>query len=347
LTFARGAVYIQLLATSGDEVKHLSSCLIVGAGISGLLAANRLVDQGIRVTVLEKSRGVGGRMATRRVGEGICDHGAQFLTATDTPFAGMVKTWEKQHLLSAWAETFPGSEGKHPPGSLVHYRAHPSMTAIPKTIAQGLDVKLDQRVLHATMTPYGWELITDQGVTYSAEALLLTSPVPQSLALFESDRPPFDRNIAATLHEIRYNPCIALMLVLREESGVPAPGGIHVAGDVLRWIADNRQKGISPTPALTLHATAEFSARNFETPDEDILVAMRGAASAWVSGTIVTSQIHRWRYAEPQAFGPSPTLLARNEPPLVLSGDAFGGPRVEGAALSGLHGADLLLGILT
>ncbi|MFW5789075.1 MAG: FAD-dependent oxidoreductase [Spirochaetota bacterium] len=41
---------------------------VVGAGIAGLTAARRLVDASLDVTVLDKGRGVGGRMATRRFG---------------------------------------------------------------------------------------------------------------------------------------------------------------------------------------------------------------------------------------------------------------------------------------
>ena len=62
------------------------SCIVVGAGISGLLAARELSDAGWRVTVLDKGRGVGGRMATRRTGGARFDHGAQFFTVRDERF---------------------------------------------------------------------------------------------------------------------------------------------------------------------------------------------------------------------------------------------------------------------
>ena len=65
------------------------SCIVVGAGISGLLAADELQREGWTVAVLDKSRGVGGRMTTRRVGEGTFDHGAQFFTVRDNRFADL------------------------------------------------------------------------------------------------------------------------------------------------------------------------------------------------------------------------------------------------------------------
>ncbi|NCY02474.1 MAG: FAD-dependent oxidoreductase, partial [Planctomycetia bacterium] len=63
---------------------------IVGAGIAGLAAASVLADRGRRVVVVEKSRGIGGRMATRRLGAAICDHGAQFFTVRGAAFGGLV-----------------------------------------------------------------------------------------------------------------------------------------------------------------------------------------------------------------------------------------------------------------
>jgi renalase len=328
-------------------VKRLRSSLIVGAGICGLVAARRLSEQGVRVTILEKGRSVGGRMATRRIGPGACDHGAQFLTATNAVFAAMVEHWLDLHLLSPWAEMFPDSAGKYSVVPLPRYRGHPAMTAVPKSIAQGLDVKLGQRVLRASVTPYGWEVITDEGVAFTADALLLTAPVPQSLALFESEKLPFDREIAHALRSVRYHPCIAAMFVLDGDSSVPAPGAIHVLAGPVRWIADNKQKGISPATTLTVHTTAEFSSGNFETTDELTLETIQAAAQPWLQGKILERQIHRWRYSEPITPGTTGALIARTTPPLAFAGDAFGEPNVEGAALSGLHAADRLIELLT
>ena len=73
--------------------ENQKSCVIVGAGISGLLAANTLKQEAWTVTVLDKGRAVGGRMATRRVGEGTFDHGAQFFTVRGERFANLVEGW--------------------------------------------------------------------------------------------------------------------------------------------------------------------------------------------------------------------------------------------------------------
>lgn len=95
-------------------MKKISSCLIVGAGISGLLAARTLVERGIRVTLIEKSMGVGGRMATRRMSKGVCDHGAQFISVGSPEFGTLLAGWQQLGLVTPWAEKFPDLLGNYP-----------------------------------------------------------------------------------------------------------------------------------------------------------------------------------------------------------------------------------------
>jgi protoporphyrinogen/coproporphyrinogen III oxidase len=54
--------------------------IVIGAGIAGLTAAHRLAAAGLQVSVLEAAPDPGGRMCTREVGEGLMEHGAQFLS---------------------------------------------------------------------------------------------------------------------------------------------------------------------------------------------------------------------------------------------------------------------------
>ena len=99
--------------TSGENVTAgPDSCLVVGAGISGLLAARELQAEGWRVTVLDKRRGVGGRMATRRVGEGNFDHGAQFFTVRGERFADLVEGWLAAGAAEGWTRGFAEAAGE-------------------------------------------------------------------------------------------------------------------------------------------------------------------------------------------------------------------------------------------
>ena len=84
--------------------------VIVGAGIAGLLAAQTLKRAGKDVLVVDKGRGVGGRMATRRVGAGVIDHGAQFFTVRSERFGALVAEWQAAGLVTEWTHGFADAE---------------------------------------------------------------------------------------------------------------------------------------------------------------------------------------------------------------------------------------------
>ena len=71
--------------------EQTKSCVVVGAGMAGLTAAGKLTEQGVNVVVLEKARGVGGRLATRRIDAGVCDHGAQLFEAASDRLVRLVE----------------------------------------------------------------------------------------------------------------------------------------------------------------------------------------------------------------------------------------------------------------
>lgn len=59
-------------------MKTIKEIIIIGSGIAGLRAALEVAkDKNTRVTILEKSPSVGGRVATRRFGELYVNHGVE------------------------------------------------------------------------------------------------------------------------------------------------------------------------------------------------------------------------------------------------------------------------------
>ena len=324
------------------------SCVIVGAGISGLLAARELRDAGWRVTVVDKGGGVGGRMATRRIGGAGFDHGAQFFTVRGERFEGLVNEWLAAGAAAEWSRGFADAEGNANPDGHPRYRGSEGMTSIPKHLAAGLDVRTGERVVRVDRDGGGWTVACESGLSVSGGALLLTAPVPQSLALAESGNYGLPEGARGQLENVSYDPCLAVMALLDGASPVPEPGGVQIKGEPLDWIGDNATKGISDRPALTIHGGPQWSREHYDEGEADVRRALLRLAGeslgADLAAATVETSLARWRYSWVTSAHEEPCLVASEDPPLLFCGDGFGQPKVEGAALSGFAAADGLLG---
>ncbi len=312
--------------------------------MAGLTAANRLRLAGKKVTVLDKARGVGGRMATRRAEGAQFDHGAQYFTVRDSRFRDYIDTMREAGVVQAWATGFRLADGTYKADGEPRYRGTTAMTDIPKFMAQGVDVILQQRVRHMAYDRDGWALTTESNDTFRADAVLLTAPVPQALAILDNSNIMLPHADRADLEAVTYDPCLAVMALTESDTALPDPGGMWLNLPELTWVADNYRKGISDVPCVTLHASADYSLANLDTPHEDIAAELLAAVQPYIGVQATAVSIQRWRYSSPVEMYYASTLCVAEPGPLAFAGDAFNGPRVEGAALSGLSAAEALLG---
>ncbi len=311
--------------------------LIVGAGMTGLAAADALQRSGRRALVVDKGRGLGGRLANRRIGGATFDHGAQFITARSSRFAALVDQWSASDVLEAWHRGPAGSAAER-----IRWRGKPAMTAVAKALARSVETRLAQRVVSLSRDAAGWAAACAGGETILANTVLLTPPVPQSLALLEAGGVTLAPATRARLEAIEYERCLAVMAVLDGPSRIPPPGGFAPPAGPIAWIADNQAKGVSAEPAVTIHATAAFSLAHWDRDRAESGRALLDAAAPWLGSGVTECQVHGWRYSKPLGVEPEPCLVLSRSPRLILAGDAFSGPRVEGAVLSGWAAADRL-----
>jgi predicted NAD/FAD-dependent oxidoreductase len=265
------------------------------------------------------------------MGDSRFDHGAQFCTVRDARFREAFHRWEVAGWVAPWF-----TEDGH-----VRYRASGGMNTLAQHLAKPLDVRVETKVELVEPIDQGWLVITEKGESFRAGALLLTPPLPQSTALLTSGGHSWASQITAALNSVVYDPCFALLVIIDGPGRVPPPGYIRLDRGPVEWIADNTQKGVSTgTAALTIHARADFSLDHLEWPKEDVARLLFEAAEPWLGARINAWQLHRWRYSRPVAVG-GPMYFFSDQPArLAIAGDAFGGPNVEGAFLSGLSTAE-------
>lgn len=316
----------------------MTDVLVIGAGMAGLMAAGELQRAGRRVLVVDKGRGVGGRVASRRIEAVTFDHGAQFITTRDPRFGALLEKARQGGAAEEWCRGFVGSLDGHP-----RWRGKPAMSGLPKYLAAGLDLHLETTVTALHPTGDSWRAETASGHRITAAAVVLTPPIPQSLALLDAAGVDLSPEMRGRLTAIEYERCLAVVAVLEGPSQIPPPGGLAPADGPIAWLADNQFKGISREPAVTLHATHAFSLEHWDRDRQESGRALLAAAARWIGTGIKTFQVHGWRYSKPMRVDEERCVLACQSPPLVLAGDAFAGPRVEGAALSGWAAAELIL----
>jgi len=301
--------------------------------MAGLTAAEWLTRHGWKVVIVDKGRGLGGRMATRRIGGSRFDHGAQFFTVRDSSFAAVVAAWQAAGLVQPWFE-----EGGH-----VRFRTGGGMSQLARHLAGPFDVRTGVRLESVSPSGSGWLAVSDSGERFEAPAVLITAPPAQALELLSGCRHRLAPDLVRELESVDFDPCFAAMAVLAGPSAVPAPGWVRPAAGPVEWLADNTAKGISTGPgAVTIHAGGAFSREHFDAAPDHVLRQLLAAAEPWLGSPVVTSQLHRWKFAKPVA-GTRPSCLFTATPaPLAFAGDGLSGGRVEGAFLSGRAAAETL-----
>ena len=141
---------------------------VIGAGLSGLAFA-RSMQEFAEVTVFEKSRGYGGRMATRRQNGLQFDHGAQFFTAKTETFQRFLEPWLAAGVVARWDARFVEFEGDRINSGRTwsddpaHYVGVPGMNALGRALAETLDVQTETRVDSIDGQPAAWRLRGAEG----------------------------------------------------------------------------------------------------------------------------------------------------------------------------------------
>ncbi len=169
--------------------------VVVGAGLSGLVAGCELHDAGVEVTLVDKGRSVGGRLATRRIGTARLDHGAQFFTVRTPAFQRRVDDWIERDVVRVWSHGFADglAEGSADPSDgavgdgYPRYVATAGMNSLAKDLADGLAIETSTMVFAVRLADesadHRWDVVIDDGTVRPADAVIFTSPLPQTFSM--------------------------------------------------------------------------------------------------------------------------------------------------------------------
>ena len=342
---------------SPSKAKNIA---LIGAGMAGVACARTLLQAGHQVTLFEKSRGLGGRMATRSSPFGTFDHGVQYFTVRDARFeralqtvAGLCKPWSASSVRVLDAQGQVTAAGL--PAQESHWVPTPSMNALVARWSQPLQeqgrVQLETRVRHLdrdALNPHQWQLHTEgagatQHVYSGFDAVLLAIPAEQARLLLNST--PLADHLTQQIDRVQMAPCWTLMLAFPQavQPGLTTLGpqwnAARSTHHRIAWLARESSKpGRGGVERWTVQASAAWSQEHLE-DDADRVQAKLCKAFSEITG-IRAEPAHvdsrRWRFAETtEPLGR--THLWDAETGIGVCGDWCLGHRVENAFVSGLE----------
>lgn len=280
---------------------------VVGAGIAGLACARALIDAGRRVVVLEKSRGVGGRCATRRMMGQPVDLGLAYYHADDAELLAALAAVPAT-ALPDWPRRVVGSGAPcHPaafrPGQRRLAFAE-GVNAFPRHLARGIPIRLGARVTRMHALPTHVALDLEDDVPQIARDVVLTMPAPQAQAILPNEEGRALRAVHGLLGAVHTYPAITLVLGY-DPARVAAPEFDILypeSSTIVQSIAHDSAKRDDPTyRVLVVHARAAWSQTHLEAGADvwrDALLAEVVRLLGGWAADVAWSDVHRWRYAK-------------------------------------------------
>jgi predicted NAD/FAD-dependent oxidoreductase len=275
--------------------------VIVGAGLSGLYLGQLLSARGENPLILEKSKGLGGRVATRRIDEMGLDHGALFLDHHEY--------FSSLHMIST-------PSGDYLKGG---------MNALAKSMAKDLKIMREQRLAKILPVESGLELETEEGLKIFCKNLILSAPIPQSVEVLDKN------NLLPKSHGLRsilYTKSIMLLATLKGELS-----GFRSFTYEDHDFQFMHERGLHPQ-GLGLRLTPSLAELLFERPDTEILAELINIyrRSPISPIEIEKFELKKWRYSRPLSLYADP--FAKLSESLYLCGDGFAHPLKSAHALS-------------
>jgi renalase len=336
---------------------------IVGAGMAGIVCAKELQSAGQQgIAIFEKSRGVGGRLTTRRMFDTCVDRGTCYISPKGDRFRALFDRLIADNIVEIWTDKThtqtAAGEMLADPDLYPRYVAPNGMNQIAKYLATDLDLRFGQRAIAIVPDGNLWRLTIEgtESIEVLARTVILAIPAPQAVDLLAPLVDILPIEFLANLKAVDFYPSIAVAagytpIQLAEwESVYPQVKAVTCSDDpILAWLGVDSSKRHQPAPPVfVLQSTAKFAA---EYPNPEDTAAASLAILERASDRFLPwfresqwQQPHLWRYAFPKSPRVDDFLSIDLPAPLFCTGDWCRGRKVEDAYLAGFAVANAIRG---
>ncbi len=335
--------------------------IVVGGGITGLVATRKFRNCGVAVTLIERTFPFGGRLRPERVdvpgyGQAVFDPRPVFLGPAcynlDHPEAplgfpplGLRPDEFRPETLGA-LRTFPVAHVESRDGDPVPLLPIERVSIeggakglidllLPSGRDEHLELFCDTEVIALEPDGRGWRVrvrecgtLNDDRLTRTihADAVLLTQPIPAALALLDASNVKIPDLLGDELRRVRYERTITVTAAYRGPAQLPAGGAVSFSDSPLALVFDNYSPGPSPPgPAVTAVANADWAAEHWEESDEEISRTLLPLIAPWAGGELVWHRVQRRDHYRATSRIRMPFAEASDAPPLLIAGDGFAG----------------------
>ena len=275
---------------------------IIGSGISALTAASNLTTAG-EVTIFDKSRGVGGRIATRRANRFVFDHGAQYFLIKNKDFESFVSPYIERGVVKRWDAYFKEFEGnkviseRQWDANFAHYVGAPNMNAFCKSLTKNFNIIKNTRIHKVIKSTSGLKLIDEEERELGIfDWVISTVPSKQAIDIL-----PKNLNFIEEISSIKMSPCFTLMLGFEKSLNLGFDAAM-IHNELISWMSVNSSKPDRRKNdfSLVIQSTNRWAEKNLSLNKDFVINKMISEASNIINRDLneaVHKEVHGWHFA--------------------------------------------------
>jgi renalase len=318
----------------------MTKIAIIGTGISGLIAANELNKySNVEITFFEKSKGVGGRIATRYHEEWEFDHGCPYFEAETSEFTTFLQPLIKKGIIAQWQPKVVDQTGHVITNNNKYFLGIPKMNSLPKALASSCNVHFEKKITKMEYLQNQWHLTDEKSQQYSGFDFVITSTPPAQAYDIISDNCSYKNS----LHNYEMLPQFACMLGFNT---------LHTNFDIMqvqnskieKIVLNHKKNGRMNKPSLVIYSSIAWASENIDTDKtqigNELLLELEYLLKQELEPHMV--QTHRWLYSRAKNKS-DPLFLSDDNLNMLSCGDWLSNGTIEGAFLSGMKTAQYRL----